>query len=456
VLAAGRVRAADRTLANGLLVAGAVAFVVSAAGLVALFVTRSAQLWSMLDLQVYVWGGHAAELAGTPYRGAYQPYHLYFTYPPFAAAVFELLSYVQAAVLKWLITSASVLSLAAVAWLSWGRVGYRRSRGRLGVTLLVAAIALWLEPVQQTLAFGQVNAVLMLMVVADLCLPDTSWVKGAGVGLAAGFKLTPLVFIPYLLLTRRYRAAAVAVGTFGLTIAASYALLPKAARQFWAGGLFFSVGRVGNVAYVGNQSLYGAALRLLGGATAARPYWLAAATLTGLAGLLLAAWLSRRGQELAGIVTCAFTGLLVSPVSWSHHWVWIVPALVAVTDLAVRAGKAGRLSPRLQAHRLAAAASGLTVVAIVVLFAAYPFHAAPGAPEVPAGLIWTVPSPGAQGSHMTGYQELVGNLYVLAGCIGLVAVAVGAVGRARARTFGGPSPMRRIVISRSLAAHHRR
>jgi alpha-1,2-mannosyltransferase len=320
------------------------------------------------------------------------------------------------AAVKWLITSASVVSLAAVMWLSWGKLGYPRSPGRLGATLLVTAIALWLEPVQQTLAFGQVNLVLMLIIMADLCLPDGNWLKGIGVGLAAGFKLTPLVFVPYLLLTRRYRAAAVALGTFGLTIAGSYLLLPKAAHQFWAGRLFLSASRVGNVAYVGNQSLCGAAIRLFGSASAAHPYWLAAAAVTAVAGLLLAAWLSRIGQELAGILTCALTGLLISPVSWSHHWIWIAPILVALTELAIRAGQLISLRSMLLVGWLA-------VAAVLALFIAYPFHATPGAPRLPEGLIWTLPQAALQGTGMTGDQELVGNLYVLAGLFGLTVTA---------------------------------
>ena len=412
--------AAERKPAIWLLAAGVVTFAISAAGLGLLFVSRP-ELSFMIDLQVYVWGGRMARLAGSPYQGTGAPLNLSFTYPPIAAAAFELLSRIQLVVLKWLVSIASVVSLAVVIWLSWGKLGYRRSPGRVGATLLVAAIVLWLEPIQQTLAFGQINVLLMLLIVADLCLPDRNRLKGVGVGLAAGVKLTPLIFIPYLLLTRRYRAAGVALGTFGMTIAASYLLLPKAAGQFWAGRLFLTVGRVGNAAYVGNESLYGAALRLFGSAGAARPYWLAAATVVGLAGLLLAAWLSRRDLELAGIVTCALTGLLVSPVSWSHHWVWIAPILVALTELVVRAAKMVTLSPGLLAAWLAVAVAGMPVLAALALYIAYPFHAAPGAPLLPAGLIWTVPSPAVQGSHMTGYQQLIGSLYVLAG---LIAVAV--------------------------------
>ena len=103
---------------------------------------------------------------------------------------------------------------------------------RLGATLGVSALALLTEPVQQTLALGQVNLLLMLLVVADLLTPDalrgrTRWWHGIGIGLAAGVKLTPLIFIPYLLLVRRYRQAATAAGVFAATVALGYAVLPR-------------------------------------------------------------------------------------------------------------------------------------------------------------------------------------------------------------------------------------
>ena len=187
-------------------------------------------------------------------------------------------------------------------------------------------MAVWLGPVQQTLDLGQVNLVLMLLVLADLSLPDRARFKGIGLGLAAGFKLTPLIFVLYLLLTRRFRAAAVALSTFAATIAASLVLLPGPAREFWFGGLFLNSRRTGNNAYVGNQSLHGMLARLVGETAASQLPRAALPVLAGLAGVLLAAWWSRRGQEAIGILTCALAGLLASPISWAHHWVWAAPS----------------------------------------------------------------------------------------------------------------------------------
>jgi alpha-1,2-mannosyltransferase len=397
-------------------------FVISLGLLLAVFQSFS-HPWSMLDIRVYLWGGGLVRQSDDPYRFTFLSGHLHFTYTPMAAGLFALLSVVGVQAVKVLVMVASVASLVGVIWLTWGALGYRRSSSRLGATLVVAAVALWLEPVWQTLSFGQVNLILMVIIVADLCLPDSRWWKGVGVGLAAGFKLTPLIFIPYLLLTRRYRAAAVSAATFGLTIAGSLLLLPRATEHYWLDGLLLNANRLGNVRYVGNQSLNGAVLRLFGSAAAAQPYRLVAVAIVGIAGLLLAAWAARRGQEMAGILICALTGLLVSPVSWSHHWVWVAPALVVAVDLAV--------GPRwLPAAGRWRSVGWLGIVAIAVLF---------------SGLLWTVPStcatprrcsPAVQGRVMDGPQQVIGDLYVL---VGLISLGVIAVLLARSRAASGRS-----------------
>jgi alpha-1,2-mannosyltransferase len=390
-------------------------FAVSMALLLAVFQAFSRRPWSMLDLRVYLWGGTLLHHSQDPYVYTYLDSGLRFTYTPLAAGVFALMAVVSPHIMKGLITVGSVVSLLAVLWLTWGTLESWSSRRRLGATLAVAAVALWIEPVRQTLSFGQVNLLLMLIIVADLCLPDSCWWKGVGVGIAAGFKLTPLVFVPYLLLTRRFRAAAVSAATFALTVLGSAVLLPKAAEDYWFDGLFLNPNRVGPVGYIGNQSLYGAIQRLLGSAAAARPYQLVTAAAVGTAGLLLAAWASRRGQEIVGILTCALTGLLISPVSWSHHWVWVAPILVVLADLAMR-------PPSRPAARHSRWARWLGVTTVVVLF---------------SGLLWTVPARAAEGRVMTAFQQLVGDLYVLAGLAGLCVIA-GLLALERRRLGTGP------------------
>jgi alpha-1,2-mannosyltransferase len=376
---------------RGMVAVAIAVFVTSIAALAAVDAASPGQRWFMLDLQIYRWAGHVALHSGDLYGTRFPHYHLRFTYPPMAALVFAGLSAVPMTALKWLVTAGSIAFLTATLWLTTGLLGYKRSAGRIGATLAATGVALWLQPVQQTLGFGQVNIALMLVIVADFALPEESWLKGAGIGLAAGFKLTPLVFVPFLLLTRRFRAAGVAVATFALTIAVSLVLAPGLSRQFWFGGLFLDSGRTGNNRYVGNQSLNGTLARLLGGTPAAQPYWLLLSVAVGTIGLLIAAWWARRGHVMTGVLVCALTGLLVSPISWTHHWVWAAPALVVAADLALRLKAPGW---RWWAYLLGAAAL------------AGPFFASPQN-RVPASVV--------QGTGARGIELVTSNLYVITG-----------------------------------------
>ena len=162
------------------------------------------------------------------------------------------------------------------------------------------------------------------------------------IGLAAGLKLTPAIFAVYLLITGRRRAAATAAAVFAATVAAGFAALPASSAWFWA-GRFASPGHVSPVQNPQNQSLYGALARAMHTA-AILPVWLLLAAAVGVAGLALAAAASRRGDEALGFCLCAVTGLLVSPISWIHHWVIAIPALLVAGLAAGRAYRAGNIA----------------------------------------------------------------------------------------------------------------
>jgi alpha-1,2-mannosyltransferase len=324
-----------------------------------------------------------------------------FTYTPFAAVVFAPLSVLSVLASNIAMTLASVVALVVTVGASLRSLGYRTDWGWAGATLAIAAVGATLEPVHETLAFGQVNLVLMAIVVVDLCLPDTSRFKGIGVGLATGFKLTPAIFIPYLFLTRRWAAGARAVATAAGTVVFAFAVLPAESADFWFDRLLIDSERLGGVAYVANQSVRGALIRWTGSVDGAVLVWWTLAAIGAVTGLWAAARLSRRGPELAGIVVCALTGLLISPVSWSHHWVWIVPALVLGFDLARR-------------H---AWAWILVALGVVV------FSAELWAP----GIIWQVPARNHAELSWTWTQTIVGNVYLVVGVVGLVSGLVLAV-----------------------------
>jgi alpha-1,2-mannosyltransferase len=253
-------------------------------------------------------------------------------------------------------------------------------------------------------------------------------------------KLVPLIFIPYLLLTRRFRQAAVASGVFAGTAAVGWAALPQASTQWWLGPDFLAANRTGFIGFLANQSLRGLITRLAGSVNAASPGWLAAAVVIGVAGLLAAALLHTAGRPVQGWITCALTGLLVSPISWDHHWVWIAPALAVLADSAIRA----RGGARDWARRAQWVFLGLLGLA----FAAWPRFWNHDSALVPWGLIWYPPGTlsglSAAGSHpeysWRGPELIAGNLYVLGG-LALFVIMLSAAARSwRSRRAAPPEP----------------
>jgi alpha-1,2-mannosyltransferase len=276
------------------------------------------QRGELVDLSVYRFSGRAL-LDGLPLYGADDPTTgLPFTYPPFAAVVMVPVALVPDAMAAALWTGLSVCALAAVIAMSL-RALDRVAPGWLVALLTLASLGL--EPVWQNLTFGQVNLLLMLAVLVDLLRPDRRW-SGVLVGLAAGMKLTPLVFVVLLVMVGRRTAAGRAVLTFGVTVAVGLALVPGSAA-YW-GERLLDASRVGPPALAHNQSVYGVLTRLLDGPPPP-VLWVAVAGSLAVGTLVVAARWWRRGERLLGTCLGAVAMLAVSPVSWSHHWVWAVP-----------------------------------------------------------------------------------------------------------------------------------
>ena len=187
--------------------------------------------------------------------------------------------------------------------------------------LAASLAALALEPVWQNYAFGQVNAILMLLVLVDVLRPERRW-SGVLVGIAAGVKLTPLVFVVLLVVVGQRAAAARAVAAFAATVVVGLVAFPGAA-SYWTDGLL-DPGRVGPPALAHNQSVSGALTRVLD-PPPPTVLWLAVAVPLAAGVLLVARAWWRRGDRALAACLGALAMLLASPVSWSHHWVWAVP-----------------------------------------------------------------------------------------------------------------------------------
>jgi alpha-1,2-mannosyltransferase len=242
-----------------------------------------------------------------------------FTYPPFAALVFAPLM-----AMSWPVAVALsiVVNAGAVALLlRWFLVPVLWRNGwPVWTPCALAFLAILVfEPARDTFSFGQVNLALLVLVCADLrALQRGGKWAGVGIGVATAIKLTPAVFIGYLIVTRRWRAAALAAGTSGAAALLAAVLAPDASRTFWTGAVW-DTDRVGNLAYVSNQSLRGVVARLDGPAL----WWLLLVAAT-LAGWLL---LVRRVDVVAGFALTGIVACLVSPVTWVHHLVWLLPGL---------------------------------------------------------------------------------------------------------------------------------
>jgi alpha-1,2-mannosyltransferase len=341
-----------------------------------------------------------------------------YLYTPFAALGFAAGSLLPWAVLKWLMTVASVVAMVLTAWVTLGQLGWR-GRDRTALMLAVAAVALWTEPVLRSLQVGQVELVLMALIAWDLCQPDGRRWKGVGVGLAAGIKLVPLIFIPYLVLAGKVRQAVVALAVFAASAAIGFAVLPQESVKWWLTGYFLHAGDFTNqsLGSLLNQSLLALATRTPEGAGSVTAVWLAMAAVVGCLGLAAAALLARSGRPTAGWVTCAVTGVLISPISWDNHWVWIVPVLALLADAAVRASGAARLGYL----ALAAALAGV--------FLDWPYHWTGPLAFLPHGLVgfYVGRHPMSEIFHLRGVQLVSWNLFVLAGLVmfGCLLIAAG-------------------------------
>ena len=221
-----------------------------------------------------------------------------FTYPPFAGLVLYPVSWPID--IAWL-----VLTFGAVAWCAV-LVAPPRWAPLACVALLLSA------PAVRDLRFGQVSLFLALLVLLQG--------RGIATGVAAAVKLTPLVFVPYLWLSGQRRVALTALGTFGACTAIGWLVLPRDSVRYWFTELWHT-DRIGNLASTGNQSLYGLLLRI---GLPSRVVWLALALVVLAVGLWRASLAARRGDPLTGLVVAGAVGVAVSPVSWTHHQIWLV------------------------------------------------------------------------------------------------------------------------------------
>jgi alpha-1,2-mannosyltransferase len=300
-----------------------------------------------IDFSVYWHGGKILNDAGWSESALYGPTvewaggpGLPFTYPPFAALVFSLLARLPESSALQLFNAAGV---AVAAWLSamavryWNskpdwRTAFETPRSRWIAAAALLAI-LTLGPWRETLAFGQINILLMGLMVADLLSRNHRWhrsVPGSGflVGVAAGIKLTPLVFGLYYLVRKDWRGLMNMGAGFAATVVVGWLLRPAETLQFWF-EILPDTSRIGGAGYVDNLSIKGALLHFGVPASSVTVPWLILSVLVVALAAGVIRLASDQGSRAVAVSATALAMLLISPVSWSHHWVWVAAVLPA-------------------------------------------------------------------------------------------------------------------------------
>jgi len=347
----------------------------------------------MVDLNVYRTSGLSV-LQGQPLYTVLTPppQLLPFTYPPVAALFAVPLALLPwpAAQLAWV--PFIYVPLAVVIWFAFAPL-LRRVPAlplRAAVFAVIFAACAYLFPMRDEMRFGQVDTVLLAMALADCAARAPRWPRGALVGLATAIKLVPGVFIVYLWLSGRRRAAATAATVALAWTLGAWLLLPRDSVTYWTSAIFQS-GRLGTNSGPSNQSLRGIVLRAFLPGQAPGALWAAVAVVVAAAGFAVARRLARESREMEGIAVTALLGVLLSPVSWIHHYLVVVVVIGAILAdgrsprrVAVAAGTAaffaltipwwgrsllGRPDVPVLAARVVEDAFGIAAVALVVIIA---------------------------------------------------------------------------------------
>jgi alpha-1,2-mannosyltransferase len=278
-----------------------------------------------VDLHVYVGGaatiGTDEPLYDYVYGDKTPDFKLPFTYPPFAAVLFYPLHLVPFGVLAFAWQIGTIAALFGVVSLSLRLLGSPNRRVAMGWT----AVGIWTEPVRSTLDYGQIN---VLLVLAVMCAVFSTrwWISGLLVGLAAGVKLTPAVSGLYFVGSRRWGAVVFSAVVFLGTVGLSLLVLGNQARYYFT-DLLGDAHRVGPVATVFNQSWRGGISRILGYDAGYGPAVLVALAVTAVLAFL--AWRAVDADDrLGALLVVQLFGLLLSPISWTHHWVWLIPLMI--------------------------------------------------------------------------------------------------------------------------------
>lgn len=299
---------------------------------------------NFVDLHVYLGGAAAIDHPGTLYSYVYADqtpdFPLPFTYPPFAAVVFYPLHLLPFGLVAFLWQVATMAALYGAVRLSQRLMGVATGAAGRRVAMLWTAVAIWIEPLRSTFDYGQVNVLLMTAVLWAV-YTTRWWLSGLLVGVAAGIKLTPAISGVYLVGARRWGAAVFSAVIFVATIGISVLVVGDQTRYYFT-DLLGDAHRVGPIATSFNQSWRGGISRILGHDVGFGPLLVTAVAVTAVLAVL--AWRALGSTDRLGrLLVVELFGLLLSPISWTHHWVWLVPLMIWAIHGPVRERRGARI-----------------------------------------------------------------------------------------------------------------
>ncbi|KUI45802.1 alpha-(1-2)-phosphatidylinositol mannosyltransferase [Mycobacterium sp. GA-1199] len=281
---------------------------------------------NFVDLHVYVGGAGTLDQPGALYDYVYgeqtPDFPLPFTYPPFAAVVFYPLHLLPFGLVALLWQLGIIAALYGVVRISQRLLG----SGDRRVAMLWTAVGIWLEPLRSTFDYGQINVVLVLGVLYAV-YSTRWWLSGLLIGVAAGLKLTPAVSGLYFLGARRWGAVVFSAVVFPATVGLSALVVGDETRRYFT-ELLGDANRVGPVGTSFNQSWRGGISRILGHDAGYGPAVVAGIAVTAVLAVLAWRAIGGASDRLGGIVVVQLFGLLLSPISWTHHWVWLIPLMI--------------------------------------------------------------------------------------------------------------------------------
>jgi alpha-1,2-mannosyltransferase len=276
-----------------------------------------------LDLMVYRDAIRSWESGNNPYQGTFTNRRLAFTYPPSALVILSPLGWLPFSLTQIFLWIASISAAVGAVALVIRETGLQLTRSRWCLAIGWSCISiLVLEPVRSDMDYGQVELLLMFLVVADILLVPRRF-RGILIGLTAAVKLTPLVFIVYLAAARDLRSAGRAIASFFCCTALAWAFWPAESLHYWLHDIL-QPSRIGITTFAGNQSWYAVISRLSLPGSATTLIWILLSLATVVVGSFVVWRAIEAGRVASAMFATALIGLLVSPISWTHHWVWVL------------------------------------------------------------------------------------------------------------------------------------